>query len=414
MRKARVFVKKATAAMLCAIIICVNITYVTATEPVLTRGQAYELLLVQGLKYNAELSKNDIIKGAGDGNLRETEPVRRGEFYVMLSRAFELPEPTGGIALRMPEPVSFGDAPAWAQAYIDDIVRARILPEASPLDETITMSEARLLVQRIHTLIGTSLVDDFQVAANREYMKNAVIQPGFPLETPFMYVMRKVDGQIRELMDEILAGGHGVPGQKMAAAYNNYLNFEARNAAGVAPIQKYLDAIMNAGTLDELSAATFMISEVSGTNLAAAFAINADFEDSNKKTVLFASFQPQLPKNLYADASIEAFYVSYMETILKLAGFDGDHAVKAARNTYDLEKELAAYLLEPHEMINPSMLHNIYTLEEVKAIFPNYDLDRLLAVNMIQTPPRVWVPFEAVTKAAGRLYTEANLELLKD
>lgn len=64
-----------------------------AQEEYVTRGEAVEMLLTAADDYRPDAQKSDIIKGYGDGQLHEEQPVTRAEALIMLTRAFgEFPE----------------------------------------------------------------------------------------------------------------------------------------------------------------------------------------------------------------------------------------------------------------------------------------------------------------------------------
>ena len=61
-----------------------------------TRGEVVGMLLTAADDYNPGVVKSDVIKGYGDGDLREDKAVSRAEALIMLKRAFgELPKPVG-------------------------------------------------------------------------------------------------------------------------------------------------------------------------------------------------------------------------------------------------------------------------------------------------------------------------------
>ena len=86
-----------------------------AEDRAATRGEVVEMLLAAADDYNPGVTKEDIIRGYEDGDLREGQSVTRAEALVMLARAFgPLPERKGVNAAQAIPADSFSDVPAWA------------------------------------------------------------------------------------------------------------------------------------------------------------------------------------------------------------------------------------------------------------------------------------------------------------
>jgi len=405
--------------LLCVSILCANITFAAAEPVAATRGQASELVLAHGLKYNPGLSKSDIIKGYGDGDLRENDPVRRVEFFVMLSRAFgELPAPKGGLRIMFPDAVSFSNVPDWAETDINNICGGQILTQADPLTGNVSQEEVMLIIGRIHALLGGSLKDDFYNAVNKEYLEHTVLMPGYSSENNFNKVLNKVDEDIEALVKEIISkpGGKNTPEQKITDFYKNYLNYEARNSAGIKPIEKYIKALKDVKTLAELSDVCANISEETVCDIFVSFGTSPDYKDSNNKILVAGTIQPSRPKDFYLNTAEDKheLYITYLENMLKIAGcFDEAFIKEAPRKVLDFEKKLAAFKMEPYEYGDPSKLYNIFTFDGLRAMFPNIDTDKLLSAAGYKTPDEICVPDLALAQEIGKLYREENFDLLK-
>lgn len=83
-----------------------------AQEEYATRGEAVEMLLTAADDYRPDAPKSDIIKGYGDGQLHEEQPVTRAEALIMLTRAFGgFPELKGNNLRRAIPREDFTDIP---------------------------------------------------------------------------------------------------------------------------------------------------------------------------------------------------------------------------------------------------------------------------------------------------------------
>ena len=383
-----------------------------------SRGQVSEFLLAQAKKYRPEMTMGDIIKGYGDGDdLRESKDITRLEALVMVSRAFgKLPVPVGGMAIMAPQKVSFNDTPMWAEAEIANILDARILTDARPLDEMISLNEVRLIVQRIHALYGSRPGDDFYQTVNKAYIEDAKPSPTFSAEDRFTDVARKTDRDMRVLVNEILSKLHGMntPGQKIQDIFQNYMDFSARDRAGAEPIRQHLDAIKNAKTLDDLSRACYRVAEELAFDVLAGFGTTVDPGDSGRKIMSFATYDASQQAHFYQDPHLGTLMREHYASLLTLAGYDAAYANRAAGNAYSLEAELAKHQMLPQDYYNPDKYYNVFAMGEVKAMVPRLDLDRVLRSAGYRTPDKVMVMDLMVAEAFGRMYVEENLEMLAD
>jgi putative endopeptidase len=381
-----------------------------------SRGQICEILFTQSIKYNQSILK-EAITGCDNSHVLKNTSVTRLEYFIMLNSAFgTLPEPKGGMKMMMPDAVSFGDVPKWAKTDIEKIIAARILTEAQPLNENVSFDEVKLLIQRIHALLGTSLKDDFYSTINKENIENASLGPGEMMASNYDALMLKSDEDLKNIVNEIISKPHdeGTPEQKITDLYRNYLNYDARDKEGVKPIQKYLDSLKSVKTISELSEVSFTISKEMAVHIFAEFGLDTDEKESNKRILTFTPLSPSQESAFYFDADGEQkqIYLLHFKTILEMAGFNETFSKESSLKFYYLEKKLAGLKLNSQER-DPDKYYNIYSLAQLKAMIPNLDFDRLLSASGYEASDKILIGEVALSEEFGRLYTEENIELLK-
>ena len=231
----------------------------------------------------------------------------------MTSRAFgKLPKPIGNNARLAPSGVELSGAPQWAMEDIEKLNEAGILvqndlgetagskenrtdgktedaqtgdsgtdshavsqsdsvkdsvsepsgekeavsQESADPSGTITGKELKTLVRRIYALYGTELKDDFYAAVNKKDLDTKEIPSG-ETDAGGTYDQRiLVQKQVNTIIKEIVEGDGYAPGsmeQKIKEYYESALDFNTRNALGAEPIRKYLEAIENARSMEQLS-----------------------------------------------------------------------------------------------------------------------------------------------------------------
>ena len=390
-----------------------------AAEDTLTRGEVRDILLSAEDDYNSGLAAGDILRGYSDGTLREDQPVTRIQALVMLSRAFgDLPEPVGDAARW--GSAKFTDVPVWAQEQLADMFAAGIVPATADgllhPHETLTEAQLTQLIQRFYALMASNPRDDFYAAVNKEWLDSSVFQPGYSLTGTIYEIEDDTNQKVAELIREIAAGTHadGSPEDKIQTLYQNILNWDARDAAGIEPIRPYLDAIEAADTLDELMAVHNRITVDTSSSMLIGYGITQDLADTDKKVLLFATMEPALPKEYYADDAVIEAFSRYIAMLLLLGGAESPETAMADANTYvEIEKMLSEAAMTQVEQADINKIYNRYTAEELEALFPNVDLDAVREADQLPEKDTYIVTDPGLLEAAANLFTEENLEELK-
>ena len=151
-----------------------------AEDRAATRGEVVEMLLAAADDYNPGVTKEDIIRGYEDGDLREGQSVTRAEALVMLARAFgPLPERKGVNAAQAIPADSFSDIPAWAAETLAPVFEAGLVAGTAPgvfsPNEAVTLHQMELFIHRTYALFGSNERDDFYATANKEHIDNAEV-----------------------------------------------------------------------------------------------------------------------------------------------------------------------------------------------------------------------------------------------
>ena len=390
-----------------------------AAEDVLTRGETRDMLLAAADDYNSGIAAGDIMCGYPDGELRENQAVTQVEALVMLARAFgDLPEPVGDTARW--GGAQFTDVPVWAQTLLEDVFASGIVPATAdglltPY-ETMTEAEFELLLQRVYAFMASNPKDDFYAAVNKEWLDTSIIQPGYTMNGTIYEIQYNTNQQIAGLIKEIAAGKHedGSAEDKIQTLYGNILNWDARNAAGIAPIKPYLDAIEDAATLDELMAVHNQITKDTAASLLLGYGITQDLKDTDKKVLSFAAMGPTLPKEYYTNEAVLQVFAQYIATLLTLGGEENAEAAMTDALTYvEMEKMLSEAAMSQADMADINKVYNLYSAEDIKALFPEIDLDTIREADQLPATDTYVVTDPGLLEAAATLFTQENLEQLK-
>ncbi|UPW83140.1 M13-type metalloendopeptidase [Lysinibacillus sp. Ag94] len=417
--------KKKVLSLLMAIIMVLSISvsaFADETLPPATRGEIVKTLLIAADAYQPEISKEYIMQGSKNDDLRENEPAKKVEALVMLSRAFgELPEPVGNDLRSGTFDVKFTDVPDWAKKDIDKLAKAGVLtgkPDGTlGANDNITINEFKKIIARVWTLKGSHLNDDFYEAINKEWLNKSTIPTGEIMGGGFAELQKQNTDKIEEIINELVGKqfDKGTKEQKIADFYSTALDKKNRNKQGIEPIQKYVKAINGAKTLDELVQADLAMEKELGLSSLFSFTIMNDAKNSSENALYYTGLATGLDKNSFVteDEIAKKAYIQYMTKLLVSSGEEESAAKGHAEKIYGMEKSLASVSLEPHEQGDVNKYYNPYTIELFDDMFKTVDMKQVLKSMKVDSADKVIVFDVKLAQKGAELLTEDNLDTLK-
>lgn len=415
---------KQIAAGLLAALLLVGLVPAGAAGPEgLTRGEACAMLVEAADDYNPGVTADDILKGDENGGRHEDEIVTRAEALVMLERAFgDLPDPKGDSARRAYPATSFTDLPAWAEQELSDVFTAGIVAGTSVAafspNTPVTEEQLNTFIRRVYALEGSNPKDDFYAAVNKNWLETAQIPNGYPYNNNFAELTIKVNEQVAGIISKIASGTPkaGSHDEKIKNLYDNALDWDARDAAGIDPIKPYLEAVDAAQSLDELMEVHNKASAELGASMLMGFGMTVDSKDATKYILTFAAIEPSLSKDTYtSEASGQKdAYLKYITTLFTLGGDTAEEAAAHAEAVFEVEKALAAVALNQQDYYDVDKTYNIVTMDELEKLFPHVDVPTVLSSIGFPAQKNILVSDLAVLNASAAYYDDDHLDTLKN
>lgn len=228
----------------------------------------------------------------------------------------------------------------------------------------------------------------------------------------------ELDQIIKDCVESAGAYEKGSPEQKISAQYLAYTDTASRDAAGISPIQPYLDKIAGAQTIQEYAEALAEIDSEIGYYSLLGFSIDTDFFEPTFYSVYLGNAdlgldQPYLMEDSMAD--LWEMYTDYLADLFALSGVEEAEAAGKAKSVFQMQQALAADSLSPEEFYDYTVKSYVpMTLEDVAALLPTLDLAAILEKEDLEQPEMLYVTDPGQLAAIGELLTEDNLQLLKD
>lgn len=171
---------------------------------------------------------------------------------------------------------------------------------------------------------------------------------------------------------------NGTDEQKVGDMYKSFLDWDTRNARGMAPLQAELDRINSISDYDDLAV---YFAETVKRNLDAPFGLGqvADFKDPNYYMIYAGQSGLGLPDREYylkddeKSEELRQQYVAHIETMYDLAGFENGAA--AAATVMALETRLAQENMTKEDARNWTANYNKVAMDDLPSVMPNFNWD---------------------------------------
>ena len=265
--------------------------------------------------------------------------------------------------------------------------------------------------------------DDFYRYATGAWRDRTAIPPDEPAYSVGDEIRDLTIEQLLGLLDDLAASDslpEGSDEWKAVQLFSQGLDYDTRNAQGIAPIANDLARIAAISNREELYA--FLRDGVLTTNASGFYGVSAgvDLENSGIYTLWYGGPSLGLPNRDYYwkdDAANEPIREAYRETSAKLLGFvgyDEARAAAAAKRVYDFEKRLAEPLLSPEEYTNPQNYYHPRPIADLTAANPDFDWPAFLEILGVAGQKTVIVTQEAYLDAVDGILNATDLETIKD
>jgi len=226
--------------------------------------------------------------------------------------------------------------------------------------------------------------DDFFAYVNGTWVEQTEIPADKGRYGVFDQLRDESQDAVKVIIEESANGdfAKGTDEQKVGDMYKSYLDWETRNARGMAPLQAELERINSISDYDDLAV---YFAETVKRNLDAPFGLGqvADFKDPTVYMVYVGQSGLGLPDREYylkddeKSEEIRSKYVAHIETMYGLA--DLEDGAAAAQTIMALETRLANENMAKEQARNWTQNYNKVALEDLPTVMPNFNWDGYIA-----------------------------------
>ncbi len=261
--------------------------------------------------------------------------------------------------------------------------------------------------------------DDLYLYANFDWAKNTEIRPGYTTESSFTDVADEIRNMCMEVLtDDSLQGEDAALVQGL---YKACLDWDARNALGVEPLQKMIDRILAVSSLGELTALFCDRDE----EVVQFFGFGADTGLNDPETYLLGinptglmlGDSAEYVKRTEMGERIEAGYRMMAAKMLPKFGYTEEEASEMMDRALALETELAGGIMSSAEKMSPDYIQRInneMSPDEAYALCKNFPMSTIIEAWGYDGAKSCLVTQPAYFEKLDAIYTEERLEDMKN
>ncbi|MEZ5957172.1 MAG: M13 family metallopeptidase [Hyphomonadaceae bacterium] len=258
--------------------------------------------------------------------------------------------------------------------------------------------------------------DDFFRHANGHWLDTTEIPSDQRSWGTFVILGEKSNRDQRVIIEEVaLAGGaQGSIQQKIADTYNSYLNTDAINARGLAPLQEDLAVIEAIRTHEDVMRVMAGADFPTNGPIVAFAGLDARNPDRYVVTITHGGLGlPEREHYRRTDGeAVRTAYVAYIERVLTLAGQTNGAA--KARSIMALETQIADLHWPVAERRQRERVYNLKSRAELRTIAPNFPWDAGLEAGDMGQATEVVVRELSAMAPLANLFIATPVQTWKD
>ena len=260
--------------------------------------------------------------------------------------------------------------------------------------------------------------DDFFSYVNGKWVADTEIPADKSSYSVFSSLNDEAQERVKQIIEESASGdfAKGTDEQKVGDLYKSFMDWDTRNAKGVAPLQPELDRIDAIETHDEL--AVYFASAIM-RGLDAPFAVTqfADLKDPKQYGIYMFQSGLGLPDREYyfntddKSTELREQYVAHIQKMFELAGFDSP--AEAAQTVMALETKLAEVNMKKEDTRDWAANYNKVPIADLSGIMPTFNWDGYIAEFNAPQVKEMIVIMTDYQKALDGIIQETDLDTWK-
>jgi len=291
------------------------------------------------------------------------------------------------------------------------------------LSMTVSMTSAQSLgsgIDKANFDLTVNPGDDFYRYAAGGWLKNNPLDGEYPMNGAFVDLEKLNQKRILDLIKQYsdTPQKQGTLGQKIGSIYNLMMDSVRLNHEGIAPLKPYLAKINAIKSKAEYQVVIAQLSRLSVTGHMFDLSASADIRNAGMNIVEVSQGGLGLARDYYIkdddqSKAVRAAYMTYMNTLLGLAGYDAATADKKATTAFAIENRLAKAHYDNVKLRDIDANYHKMTYAEFVSEFPGIDWGNVFLIEGFPMFNEINVGQPEVIHEAEKILAETPLEDLK-
>ncbi|MBT8444417.1 MAG: M13 family metallopeptidase, partial [Gammaproteobacteria bacterium] len=273
-----------------------------------------------------------------------------------------------------------------------------------------------ILVENMDTKVRPG--DDFFSYVNGKWVADTEIPADKSSYSVFSSLNDEAQERVKQIIEESASGdfAKGSDEQKVGDLYKSFMDWDTRNAKGVAPLQPELDRIDAIATHDEV-AVYFASAVMRGLDAPFAIAQFADLKDPKHYGIYMFQSGLGLPDREYyfntdeKSKGLREQYVAHVQKMFELAGLDAP--AEAAEAIMALETKLAEVNMKKEDTRDWAANYNKVAIADLPGIMPKFNWDGYIAEFKAPQVKEMIVIMTDYQKALDGIIQDTDLDTWK-
>ena len=267
--------------------------------------------------------------------------------------------------------------------------------------------------------VTADVKDDFYLAVNHDWMITAKLRPGYTSESPLHKTLDLVKDRCIDLLNDPSLTGSDA--EIIQSYYELWMDWDARNEAGLTPFMPAIDKLLAVDTLEEMTDYLLSDENFCWGNPLCDISLQKNAEDSSLYEVQIAPTPLSLEDaDEYGELSPygEGLQQANNEMVRYMLSRIGreDEADEIIRDSAAFETKAAGVMYSEEEKDDPALqkelIHPV-TMEELAQMSPDYPLCAYMEKTGWAASPLINLAEPAWLEGLNALYTEENLPLIR-
>lgn len=231
-----------------------------------------------------------------------------------------------------------------------------------------------------------------------------------------------VSSEMEDIIDDLANDGKtykkGSSEQKIKDMYECVTDMDNRNETGLGPLKTHMDSIRNASSIDEyVDALAHLSGEFGFSSIVGGYSIMQDKADSSEYAVYMMYADTLIGKEYVEGKDTQEYmelYLDYINNMLMEFGMTADEAAQSTDSIERLLRDICASTLTTEQLYDPALTYNVYTEQQLQALYSNVDVPRMLKTLCVDGQDKYIVMDVEQAEKINSLLVEENLQALKD